>query len=134
MNRLTESLGFVADLVANDHYERATPTLVVGDMKRWKSLNEAIPDIKGFIFIDFDDVTSETLQKIAPQVVLSAVLGHSFDAVEIAKRLTGLGYLGRYRVISDGYPDPKLIEKEIATLTPKLDFAVLNYDSIRCKS
>lgn len=125
MSNLIDSAIFAQHAASSGQEESPSPTLVVGDLVRWKELGHDIPEIDGFYFVDFDDVSIETLEKIRPQVILSPLLGRSFDAVEVARRLEAMGYRGRYRVVTDGVPRPDVVKREVNAVAPNLDFSVL---------
>jgi len=125
MSNLIDSAVFAQHVISPGQEESPTPTLVVGDLVRWKDKGHEIPEIDGFHFVDFEDVTLETLRRIRPQVILSPLLGRTFDAVEVARRLESMGYGGRYRVVTDGVPEPDVIKREVSAIAPQLDFAVL---------
>jgi len=125
MSNLLDGTIFAQNAMFPDQGETPTPTLVVGDLVRWKELGHEIPEIDGFFFVDFDDVTYQTLEKIKPQVILSPLLGRTFDAVEVARRLEAMDYRGCYRVVTDGVPEPDVVKREVSAIAPKLDFAVL---------
>ena len=109
------------------------PTLVVGDVVRWRQLGYDLPDIEGFVFVDFDDVTLYTLEIVRPQVILSPLLGRSFDAVEIARRLTAMGFKGKYRIVTDGLPDQDVVLKDVEAVAPTLDFGVINLPNLKAR-
>lgn len=125
MSNLIDSAIFAQHTASSGQEESPTPTLVVGDLVRWQELGHDIPEIDGFYFVDFDDVSIETLGKIRPQVILSPLLGRTFDAVEVARRLETMGYRGRYRVVTDGVPRPDVVKREVNAVAPNLDFSVL---------
>lgn len=117
----------VLNVNAYDPEAANTPILVVGDLERWKELGHEPPVIEGYVFVDFEDVTLYALESIRPQVVLSPLLGRNFDAIEIARRLQAMGYKGRYRVITDGVPDPMVVDNDVRAVAPTLDFSVMTF-------
>lgn len=79
----------------------------------------------GYHFVDIADLSVETVRKITPDVVLSALIGNGFDATEIAQVLEAAGFPGRYRVISDPVESSGLIVQEVTRLAPSVDFEIL---------
>ncbi|PID36938.1 MAG: hypothetical protein CR993_02660 [Rhodobacterales bacterium] len=75
------------------------------------------------------DVTAEALEQMAPDLVVSPLFCSAFDCYDLAARLAGLGFCGRYRAFVDALPDPGLIRREIARAFPGLDFDVLLVDA-----
>lgn len=71
-------------------------------------------------FADFSDVTHDLVATLAPQVVISSVLGRNFDCVDLAEKLAALGFRGCYRLIGHGIPRPELVVREIRALFPGL--------------
>ncbi|WP_085896600.1 hypothetical protein [Limimaricola soesokkakensis] len=69
----------------------------------------------------FEVLDSEILRKMSPRIVLSALSGPGFDALEVAWRLVELGYRGSYRIIADALPHPAMVRDEIAAAVPELE-------------
>ncbi len=126
MNKLVDKSTHALRPTTEGEQSRPTPTLVIGDVMRWKRMRRELPVIDGFVFIDIGDLTYELLESVQPQVILSPLLSRDFDAVEIARRLNDVGYLGRYRVVTDAVPDPDIIIKDIRSVAPNLDISLLN--------
>ena len=87
------------------------------------------PLIDGVTVSAFGDVGAEILWQTRAEIVLSALVTAEFDAVDLAIRLDGLGYDGRYRavVLADEAPCPALVVREVNTHAPGLDFAILAF-------
>jgi hypothetical protein len=94
--------------------------LAVGDVFSLKTQTDA--DLAGdtTAFADFADVTSELIDALRPQVVVSSVLGRNFDCVDLAEKLSCIGFDGCYRLIGHGMPQPDLVLREIRSLFPDL--------------
>ena len=99
-----------------------TATLVVGDVSRWKSEGRNMPQLCGVQFIGLGDLTETTLCATHPAIILSPLVADDFDVLDVAQRLASLGFLGRYRAISEGLFDPELIREEVRSFAPQLDF------------
>lgn len=77
------------------------------------------------VFLGFDDLTHDRLLELAPDVVLSPMVTSQFDCLELAHRLHGFGFQGRYRAIAPDLPRPELVRNEVRGQFPTLDFDVL---------
>jgi len=96
--------------------------LVVGNLRSWQRQGLEIPQIDGFHFVGLQDVTADLMGRLRPDVVLSALMGESFDALDLARRLSGLGYGGLYRALTNALPNPSAIVSEVRASAPGLDF------------
>lgn len=85
------------------------------------------PLIDGVTVSTFGDLGAEILWQTRADVVVSALVTAEFDALDLAIRLDGLGYDGRYRavVLAGELPCPALVVREVSTQAPGLDFAIL---------
>jgi hypothetical protein len=104
---------------------------VIGDLDRWLSNGRELPHVAGFTFIDVASLTADLLATSPPDIILSPLVARDYDAVEIARILGQLKFAGRYRVVTDGLPDPDLIMREVSNVAPDLDFAVVNMPMLR---
>lgn len=102
--------------------------LVVGDLRGWQRAGRPAPDLKGFHFADFSDVTAEMLAETQPDVVISALFAADFDVLDLARRLLDLGFKGRYRALSASLPNPSVIRSEVAAAAPGIDFDLFVFD------
>lgn len=71
-------------------------------------------------FANYADVTHELIEALRPQVVVSCMLGRGFDCVDLAERLSAIGFRGTYRLIGSGMPEPELVVRELRSLFPTL--------------
>lgn len=101
-------------------------TLVIGDKIRWKNDNRDLPQITGLHFVGPEDITPELISRVAPEIVLSPLVVRDIDAIEIARKLSAVGFEGRYRVLSSDLPRPETIEAEVNEAAPRIDFGLLN--------
>lgn len=99
---------------------------MLGDQRAWDKVDQKLPDINGFKFIDIEDLDADMLIKFPAQIVLSTLSARDRDVIEIAQMLSDFGFKGRYRAIADGIPNTELIVKEVAAVASELDFEVLN--------
>ena len=99
--------------------------LAIGEPEEWRRTGGMIPSEDKIAFCQFEDVTDELLRRLTPTLILSPVLARRFDCIDLATRLYQLSYPERYRAISSNMPNPHIIEREIKSLCPTLDFAVI---------
>ncbi len=102
--------------------------LVVGNLDSWKSQGRPIPILTGFYFTSFQDVTADLLQHLAPYLVLSALMGDDYDVIDLARKLARFEFVGRYRALVSGLPNPKLILNEVRSAAPQIDFDLFDLD------
>ncbi len=83
-------------------------------------------------FIEFRELNAELLETLTPDIVLSPLLCSSFDCMDLAQVLDGLGgFRGRYRAMSAQVPQPELIRREVKACCPRLDFDLVSIDVTR---
>lgn len=99
--------------------------LVVGDLARWSSEGRAVPHVSGLQYTPFETLAARLDRAGHPDVILSPLVGDSFDASDIARLLVDAGFKGHYRIISDDIPDAALISSEIRAIACGLDFDLL---------
>lgn len=99
--------------------------LVIGDLMRWKAEGRITVALAEFQFIEFAALTSAILDTVAPDIILSPLMGDNFDVLDIAQRLSNLNFEGRYRVIADSLPDAQMVRREVCNHAPSLDFDLL---------
>ncbi|MBB3710784.1 hypothetical protein FHS00_000337 [Limimaricola variabilis] len=76
-------------------------------------------------YCGLEQLSAELLERLSPAVVVSALFGPRFDALELAQHLAALGYHGPYRVLGAPLPDPAAVRMEIAQAAPQLDVELL---------
>ena len=105
-------------------------TLVIGDMAEWKNRGRQVPSIEGYMFVDASNLCASLLYDLSPMIVVSALVGTDFDAVEIARKLGQLGFAGAYRVVTHDLPDVALVTAELRNAVPNLDVDVIDLSNI----
>lgn len=100
--------------------------LVIGNLDRWKETGRLLPQLPGFHFTAFADVTADLLHRLTPALVVSALTGDDYDVIELARRLAALAYGGQYRVLTSGLPDAQLVRNEVHAVAPQIDFDLLD--------
>lgn len=99
--------------------------LIVGDVTGWQREGRLPRMAAGLHFADLSDLTPGFLRRLAPQLVISALIATEFDALDVVAHLVAADFVGRYRCVADGMPDFALIRQEIALIAPDLDFGIL---------
>lgn len=113
----------------NDAARQVSPLLLlVGNRLDWFARETSLPQIAGLVFEDYRALTAERLHRIAPDVVISALVGPGFDALDVALALHLAGYAGCYRAISEQLPRPDVIRREVLAIAPALDFGILTLE------
>ena len=113
---------WVASSVEND---ASVKILAVGSLEEWSQQGFSTPGSRGVIYLEFHQVTEEVIREMSPGVVMSPVLARDFDCIELAIQLHNLGFDGSYRAVGKGLPKPRLIEREVAQMCPRLNFEIL---------
>lgn len=114
------------DLAAAAHPDgrSAGVILAVGDVSAWRGNGRTLPGNTYLAFVEFHEVTRHLLDTMSPSLILSPLLSRRFDCVDLAQLLYNLGYKGRYRALDDRLPNPEIIDSEVRSLVPGLDFRV----------
>lgn len=110
------------------HEEIPQPALVVvvvGDRAGPPPGPIDLPNAERFHFHAFHEINRCLLSRLCPDVVLSALMGPGFDAIELAALLEELGFSGRYRALVASLPDAGLVRREVRAAAPGVDFDVL---------
>jgi len=117
--------------VASAGEDSGIVVLVVANLRQWQRDGRLLPELQDFHFADFDTLTWEMLDQIAPDVILSALMCADFDAVDLARCLAGLGYRGRYRALTTTLPNPEAVRAEVRAVATALDFDLFILDPKR---
>ncbi len=107
----------------------ATVVLVVGHIPDRTSL----PRIPGFHFRPYTAVNRQLLTQLQPDVVLSALISHQFDAVELARLLADSGFTGRYRAVTEALPNRRAVVSDVRAMAPEVDFDLFVMDDLRLR-
>lgn len=99
--------------------------LAVGNVEDWIRHGRNVPSNEYLTFAEFHEVTRNRLDLLSPEVVVSPLLSHSFDCIDLAQLLAALDYKGSYRAIATTLPNPEMIQREIRSICPDLDFDIL---------
>jgi hypothetical protein len=119
------SLSWMNNLAALDAQRMIRVVAVaVGEPVEWSHAGDALPE-EGVAFVSIEEVTERLIVLHAPTVVFSPVVARRFDCIDLATRLSQIGYLGPYRAIAKDLPRPELIEREVRQAFPNIDFAIV---------
>ena len=99
--------------------------LVIGHLSFTGGEGPGILPEQSFRFASFSDLDGPLLQAVRPDMVVSALIDDNFDAVDMARRLTDLGYAGPYRALSTPLPRPGIVKAEVRGAAPGLDFDLI---------
>ena len=102
--------------------------LAVGEPGDWAQRGNDLPDNEDMIFVSFDEVTENILEYYQPSLIVSPALSLAFDCIELAMLLRNIGFKGSYRAVVRDLPKPELIEREVKSACPLLDFGILIVD------
>lgn len=122
---LNTNFEFAGQLGLSGLESRTARIVAVGDVNCWLQSGNVLPRSDRMRFVSFAEVTAELLADCDPEYVVSPVVAHDFDCIDLAVLLCRLEYTGPYRALSGDLPSPKIIEREIQHLCPTLDFAVI---------
>ena len=101
-------------------------TLIIGDLRRWKSEGRDTASYGNFTFLSLAELTGHVLSDVTPKIILSPLIADDFDALDVAVTLASLGYSGCYRALTSLSEDAVVIRQEISAVAPLLDFDILS--------
>jgi len=92
-----------------------------------QSLPLALRNLSGAMvtIVKFPTIDRALLDRVQPDMVISALISGQFDILDLAAHLLGLGYRGALRAITPPVPNARLIRAEVAAIWPDLDFALI---------
>lgn len=88
--------------------------------------NPENPDVR---LVEFDEFLELSTRKPA-DVVLSPMIGDTYDCIDVAQHLFAAGFTGSYRVMTPDLPNPGILRQEIRSLCPGLDFDLVELRSL----
>ena len=71
------------------------------------------------------DLDAQLLARIEPGLVVSPLFDGTVDCVDVAYRLSMLGFMGQYRAVAERLPHPAIVRREVKSLCPRLDFDII---------
>ena len=96
--------------------------LLIANILTWRRDGRDVPNVEVFRFAAFGELTEDLLAEVAPDVVLSPLIGEDFDAVEVARLLQRWDFRGRYRAITASLPCLDAVRAEVLEAAPDVDF------------
>lgn len=97
--------------------------IAVGNVKEWAKIG--LLSTENIMFLSFHEISRATMELYTPEFIVSPVLSGEFDCIDLAQLLDSIEFAGAYRAVGSNLPRPGMIEREIASLCPRLDFAIL---------
>jgi hypothetical protein len=111
--------------LSSANVESNVAILAIGDVSAWRLQGGLVKGTGQVAFYEFNDVTSTLLELARPPMIVSPLLTRQFDCIDLAERLSDLGYAGAYRAIAITLPAPEIVRREIRLICPNLDFDVV---------
>ncbi|MEM0947643.1 MAG: hypothetical protein AAGK37_09575 [Pseudomonadota bacterium] len=108
--------------------------LAIGDVSLWRRSGTQQIQTREILLSDLVQLTAVTLAEFNPDLVLSPIVTARFDCLDVAHRLSELGFSGRYRALARDLPDPSLIRAEILRDCPGLNFEILNICELHARA
>ena len=96
--------------------------LVVCNLQQWRRDGRQVPQMQDFHFTGFAELSRDLIEKVAPDIVLSALMGEDFDALELARCLSELGFRGRFRALTTDLPNPDSVRDDVRSAALGVDF------------
>ena len=81
--------------------------------------------------LSFRDLSLEKLQQMGADTVLAPLLTKTFDAIDLAEYLASQSFDGLLIIATEGLPNAKLVQREIARSAPGLNVELFQLDQIR---
>ncbi|SMY07411.1 hypothetical protein [Flavimaricola marinus] len=98
--------------------------IVIGPLSQLSTMDRQLPSVEGVSFVDFADLPAHCFETEPPDIIVSALVGPTFDVLDVARFLESVGFKGAYRALSEGLPYPSVVLAEVAAVAPDLDFDV----------
>ncbi|MEE9428280.1 MAG: hypothetical protein V3V25_09065 [Paracoccaceae bacterium] len=109
-------------MISEKKIERQSVVLAVGDVFQWRQAGQNLPSSSRIEFADIWEISTEFLNKLRPDIVLTCLVNQSFDFLDLAQVLESAEYKGSYQIIVPYLPNPKIVIAEAKTMCPSLDY------------
>jgi len=119
-----KDVGTIAPVGVGKSLSDTLRVIAVGDLDLWQEIYERVPFHRDVHFTDLDNLVAEDLDRFRPDLVVSPIVTPRFDCLDVAYALQRHGFVGPFRALSRGLPNPKMIQREIVSLCPGLDFEI----------
>lgn len=77
------------------------------------------------VSVGFDAITAALLTREQPDCILAPLVIGTLDILDIAERLTALGYRGLLLAVTPPLPNPRLVTAEVRAACPNLQFDLI---------
>ncbi len=104
--------------------------LALGDISEWIRSGRGLQPSADLCLGDLDALSEDLLSNMRPRLILSPVVTPRFDCLDVAHRLIGLNYTGKYRAVAQNLPKPHLVRREVLRECPGLDFDVVVFSAL----
>ncbi len=88
-------------------------------------IESAIADDANIKMVEFDEFLELSTRQPA-DLVLSPMVGDTYDCIDVAQHLFAAGFTGSYRVMTPALPNPGILRQEIRSMCPGLDFDLVD--------
>jgi hypothetical protein len=116
---------FLEALRAQELSNQKAVTLVIGEISRWSMQGRTVPEVPDLTYVDFNELSSETVTTVEPDVIFSPLVTNAFDAFQVVRYLDSFGYCGRYRAVATHLPNLTMVREEIKAEAPAVDFDIV---------
>lgn len=96
--------------------------LAVGDLTSWRLAGRALPRSGDIVMADFHEISADLIDHLRPGFVVSPAICRQFDCLDLAAALCAAGFTGIYRALAGHLPNPRIIQREVRAMCPRLDF------------
>lgn len=127
MGQVNKSVAFIDPLPVDTVRSRPLMLVVRDSSCMGADFEEDLPQGRA-VLVDFSDLTQETLLHHDPSMIVSTIIGSSFDCVDVARTLADADYLGCYRIVSGPLPRPEVVLHEMRGSFPSLDIDLIAID------
>ena len=83
------------------------------------------------VSVEFHRLTEELIREFAPNLIISPIVCRTFDCVELAARLSEVGFAGRYVAISKDFPRLDIVRSEVRSIVAGVRFDESIYEQPR---
>lgn len=94
--------------------------LAVGLPEQWKKISEVAGQGTQLMAVQFDELSREADKLDAYDAIVSLVIFGRDDCIDLATELNRLNYEGRYVIIAESIPNPRVLLAELHGSCPGL--------------
>ncbi|SPH17849.1 hypothetical protein DEA8626_01376 [Defluviimonas aquaemixtae] len=110
--------------------DRAPNTLRILSLGIAPALLERVRETTGasFVIAQFPALDVQLLAQVMPDIVLAPLLGQGFDILDLADRLSEMGYRGALHAVTPPLPDPDAVRREVTSHCEGVVFSLIVLD------